>query len=111
MIARSGPSASSRVAHDLNSPYVGEAVGTRGDIITRADLAVERRPACRAEASCDAADELVLVSRGSGAQIVELVRPIAARPAARRAPSGTGGLDDAVAIEPALDLSRAQPRR
>jgi hypothetical protein len=86
---------------------------TRGDIITRADLAVERWPAWRAEASCDAADELVLVSRGSGAQIVELVRPIAARPVARRAPggepSGGAGLDDAVAIEHAVE--RAQPRR
>jgi len=74
---------------------------------------MERWPAWRAEASCDAADELVLVSRGSGAQIVELVRPIAALPAARRAPhgepSGGGDLDDAVAIEHAVE--RAQPRR
>jgi hypothetical protein len=94
---------------------------TRGDIITRADLAVERWPAWRAEASCDAADELVLVSRGSGAQIVELVRPIAARPVARRALGGepSGGLDDAVAIEHTIEhtvehavgRARAQPRR
>ncbi len=94
-------------------------MGTRGDIITRADLAVERWPASRAEASCDAADELVLVSRGSGAQIVELVRPIAALPAVRRAPGGEpssgGGLDDAVAVERAIEHAvereRAQPRR
>jgi hypothetical protein len=79
-------------------------LGTRGDIITRADLAGERWPVRRAEDRCDAVDELVIVSCGSGAQIVELVRPIAAVPAAWRAalcgePSGGRDLDDAVAIE------------
>ena len=78
---------------------------TRGDIITRADLAGGCWPASRVEASRDDADELVLVSHGSGGQIVELVRrPIAAPPAARWAAlrveeAGERELDDAVAIE------------
>lgn len=89
---------------------------TRGDIITRADLAGDW-PASRAEASCDAVDELVIVSNGRGAEIVEQVRcPIAALPAARWAArcaewSGERSLDDAVAIEPALERRPAQPRR
>jgi hypothetical protein len=53
----------------------------------------------------DDADELVIVSHGSGAEIVELVRrPIAALPAARWAAlrvegAGERELDDAVAVE------------
>ena len=54
-------------------------------------------------------DELVVVSSGRGAEIVELGRrPIAALPAARRAAlrvewSGERSLDDAVAIEHAIE--------
>ena len=60
-------------------------------------------------------DELVVVARGGGAEIVELVRcPIAAPPAARRALciewSGERSLDDAVAIEPAIERKPAQRR-
>jgi hypothetical protein len=78
---------------------------TRGDIITRADLAEEHPPASRAEANRDAVDELVVVSSGRDAEIVELVRrPIAALPEARWAAlraewPGERSLDDAVAIE------------
>jgi hypothetical protein len=93
---------------------------TRGDIITRADLAGEHEPASRAEASRDAVDELVVVSSGRDAEIVELRHPIAALPAARRAAlcvewSGERSLDDAVEIETAIDRAidrkPAQPRR
>ena len=58
---------------------------TRGDIITRADLAGERWLVRRAEDHGDAVDELVIVSCGSGTQIELVRRPIAAPPAARRA--------------------------
>jgi hypothetical protein len=89
---------------------------TRGDIITRADFAVERWPARRAEANCDGVDELVTVWCGSDTELVELVRrPIAAYPAARGAELGIesfgGRLDDAVVIEPMVERTRAQPRR
>lgn len=81
---------------------------TRGDIITRADLAGQDGPACRAEASRDAEDDLVVVSCGCGAEIVELRCPIAALPAARRAApcaegAGERALDDAAAIEHAIE--------
>lgn len=84
---------------------------TRGDSITRADLAIERWLAGRAEGSGDGVDELVLASRGPGLEIVELVRrAIAARPAAHRAePCAERNLDDAVVVESAR--RRAQPRR
>jgi hypothetical protein len=94
-------------------------LGTRGDSITRDDLAIERWPAHRAEVNGDGVDELVIVSRGSGMEIVELVRrTIAARPAARPAARsvepcpeafGERNLDDAVVVEPMRE--RAQPRR
>lgn len=90
---------------------------TRGDIITRADLAGEHGPASRAEASCDAVDEdvvdeivvdeIVVVSSGCEAELVELVRRPIAAPPDRRALcvewSGERSLDDAVAIEPAVE--------
>ena len=66
----------------------------------------------RAEDHGDAVDELVIVSCGSGAQIVELVRrPIAAPPATRRAVPCGGlsrgyDLDDAVAIEHTAERRR-----
>jgi hypothetical protein len=90
-------------------------LGTRGDSITRDDLAIERWPAHRAEVNGDGVDELVIVSRGSGMEIVELVRrTIAARPAARPVEPcpeafGERSLDDAVVVEPMRE--RAQPRR
>jgi hypothetical protein len=84
---------------------------TRGDSITRADLAKERWPAGRAEVSGDGVDELVIASRGPGLEIVELARrAIAARSAARRVePCDERSLDDAVVVEPVRE--RAQPRR
>jgi hypothetical protein len=61
-------------------------------------------------------DELVVVSSARGAEIVALMRPIAALPAARRAAlrvewSGERSLDDAVAIEHVIEHKPAQPRR
>jgi len=84
---------------------------TTGDSITRADLAIERWPAGRAEGSGDGVDEFVIASRGPGVEIVELARrAIAARSAVRRAePCDERSLDDAVVVEPLRE--RAQPRR
>lgn len=80
--------------------------------MTRADLAEERWLVRRAEDHGDAVDEIVIVSCGSGVQVVELVRrPVAAPPAARGAEpygelSGGYDLDDAVAIEHTAERRR-----